>query len=95
MFHSFAFEWQELTEIEEVRKSYISFLGKLALAEPEEVEGWKIQAIQTLILAIAEVSYSYRKGQKLMIRNDQLRMLLPVMPSSGSKVLSKNDSQIN
>jgi hypothetical protein len=45
-----------LTGPGDVRKAYISFLGKLTLAEPEEVEGWKIKAIQTLILAIPEVS---------------------------------------
>jgi len=45
----------KLTNVEEVRKAYISFLGKLTLPEPEEVEEWKIKAIQTLILAIPEV----------------------------------------
>jgi len=45
----------KLTNVEEVRKAYISFLGKLTLPEPEEVEEWKIRAIQTLILAIPEV----------------------------------------
>jgi hypothetical protein len=46
--------------IEEIRKAYISFLSKLTLAEPEEVEAWKIKAIQTLILAIPEVSGTAR-----------------------------------
>jgi hypothetical protein len=59
------------------------------------VEGWKIKAIQTLILAIPEVSLSQLAISELMIRNAQLRMLLPEMPSSDSRALSKNDSQIN
>jgi hypothetical protein len=51
------FLYNELMEnLGEIRKAYISFLSKLTLTEPEEVDEWKIKALQTLILAIPTVS---------------------------------------
>jgi hypothetical protein len=82
-------------KIEEIRKAYISFLSKLTLAEPEEVEEWKVKAIQALIIAIPEVGYFLQYLQELIFRNAQFRMLPPRIPWVDSSWLFKNDSQIN
>ena len=45
-----------LTRSEEVRKALVSFLSKLYLPEPEDVEPWQVQSLQQLVLSIPTVS---------------------------------------
>lgn len=44
--------------VEEVRKALASFLSKLNLPEPEDVEAWQVKSLQQLVLSIPTVSQS-------------------------------------